>query len=263
MASAGDVNGDGYDEVILGASDFDTNLEDAGRALVYYGSADGPADSPNWIAEGDQAGGGFGATVGPAGDVNGDGYADVLVAAPAYDGGQKDEGRLFVYHGSAAGLSATPAWVRGGNVADARFGVPAATVGDVNGDGYSDVLVGRRREWLQPRRVVLWLAGRLGDPIWRVNLKLNSAAGAGDVNGDGHDDMVLGSGNAVWVTFGPYDGPSAAWCFASSLYGWLGQSVASAGDVTGAVGALVGGGCGGVAVGRGGRGERPSMMSLI
>ena len=54
-----------------------------------------------------------------AGDVNGDGYADVIVGAPDYDNGQTDEGRAFVYHGSAGGLSASPAWTAEGNQADA------------------------------------------------------------------------------------------------------------------------------------------------
>ena len=50
----------------------------------------------------------FGVSVGTAGDVNGDGYGDVIVGAPRYDNGETNEGRAFVYHGSATGLSASP-----------------------------------------------------------------------------------------------------------------------------------------------------------
>ena len=51
--------------------------------------------------------------------MNGDGYADVIVGAPDYDNGQADEGRAFVYHGAAAGLSASPAWTAESDQADA------------------------------------------------------------------------------------------------------------------------------------------------
>ena len=64
--------------------------------------------SPSWTAqEGDQANATFGDSVGTAGDVNGDGYSDVIIGARAYDSGQTNEGRAFVYHGSATGLSLT------------------------------------------------------------------------------------------------------------------------------------------------------------
>ena len=53
--------------------------------------------------------------MGTAGDVNGDGYSDVIVGARKYDNGQTDEGRAFVYHGSAAGLSATADWTAEGD----------------------------------------------------------------------------------------------------------------------------------------------------
>jgi hypothetical protein len=105
-------------------------------------SADGvPTRSP-WKAEGNQPNAVFGVSVGTAGDVNGDGYADVIVGAPYYANGQADEGQAFVYHGSATGLSTTPDWTAESDQAFVQFGYSVGTAGDVNGDGYADVIVG-------------------------------------------------------------------------------------------------------------------------
>ncbi len=78
--------------------------------------------SPGWTAEGNQAGAWFGWSVGTAGDVNGDGYADVIVGARGYDSWESGEGRAFVYHGSATGLSAAAGWTAEGDQGDAQFG---------------------------------------------------------------------------------------------------------------------------------------------
>jgi hypothetical protein len=142
VATAGDVNGDGYSDVIVGAPFFDNGQSDEGRAFVYHGSAAGLSATPAWTAESDQANAHFGFSEATAGDVNGDGYSDVIVGAEAYDNGQTDEGRAFVYHGSAAGLSATPNWTAESDQANSYFGYSVPTAGDVNGDGYSDVIVG-------------------------------------------------------------------------------------------------------------------------
>jgi len=109
---------------------------------VYPITIDPLAQSPAWTAESNQNGALFGRSVASAGDVNGDGYSDVIVGALRYDHGQTDEGRAYVYHGSATGLLTGPAWTAESNQIDARFGRSVASVGDVNGDGYSDVIVG-------------------------------------------------------------------------------------------------------------------------
>ena len=96
----------------------------------------------NWTAESNQASAYFGHSVSTAGDVNGDGYSDVIVGAINYDNGQTDEGRAFVYYGSASGLSASANWTAESDQASAYFGYSVSTAGDVNGDGYSDVIVG-------------------------------------------------------------------------------------------------------------------------
>src|SRR6185436_13503605 len=100
------------------------------------------ASSADWIAEGNQSFAGFGVSVATAGDDNGDGYADVIVGASAYSNGQTGEGRAFVYHGSPAGLATAPDWTAEGEQQGASFGISVGTAGDVNGDGYDDVIVG-------------------------------------------------------------------------------------------------------------------------
>ncbi len=81
-------------------------------------------------------------SVASAGDVNGDGYSDVIVGAYVYDNGQSDEGAAFIYHGSSSGLSTTAASQLEANQVSAYLGYSVASAGDVNGDGYSDVIVG-------------------------------------------------------------------------------------------------------------------------
>ncbi|MCP3945187.1 integrin alpha, partial [Herbaspirillum sp.] len=131
VSTAGDVNNDGYDDVIVGVLGFDNGESDEGRAYVYYGSASGMDISEDWSAESNQASANFGWSVGTAGDVNSDGYADVIVGAYYYDNGESDEGRAYVYHGSASGLSAAPDWTAESNQASAFFGCSVGTAGDV------------------------------------------------------------------------------------------------------------------------------------
>ena len=143
VATAGDVNGDGYADVIVGATATRqrpgerrprVRLSRLSRGPGGDGRVDG-GERPGTYAS-------FGYSVATAGDVNGDGYADVIVGAPCYDNGQSDEGRAYVYLGSAAGLAATAAWTAESDQACADFGYSVATAGDVNGDGYADVIVG-------------------------------------------------------------------------------------------------------------------------
>ena len=142
VSSAGDVNGDGYSDVIVGANGNDAGGSNAGRAYIYFGGS-AMNNVADVIMTGAAAGDQFGISVSSAGDVNGDGYSDVVVGAYRYDNGQNDEGRAFVYHGSAAGLSATPnSTPDDANQAGASFGISVSGAGDVNGDGYSDVIIG-------------------------------------------------------------------------------------------------------------------------
>jgi hypothetical protein len=140
VGTAGDVNGDGYTDVIVGAYFNDAGGTDAGRAYVYHGgpAADTVADL---VLTGEAAGDRFGLSVGTAGDVNGDGYADVIVGADGNDAGGASAGRAYVYHGSP-GADAVADLVLTGEAATDQFGFSVGTAGDVNGDGFTDVIVG-------------------------------------------------------------------------------------------------------------------------
>jgi hypothetical protein len=263
-ATAGDVNGDGYGDVIVGASGYDNGESNEGRALAYLGSASGLAGAPNatpldaaWAAESDQADAGFGGSVATAGDVNGDGYADVIVGAPSYDNGETNEGMAFVYHGSVSGLVTRSAWTAESDNANALFGISVATAGDINGDGYADVIVGARgytnphSEEGLARSYLGSASGLETTPHWTVEANVNwarlgvSVGTAGDVNGDGYSDVVVGANlysngqtdeGRAFVYHGSASGLAAspAWTAeGDQANAWFGYSVGTAGDVNG------------------------------
>src|SRR5262249_17432012 len=120
-----------------------------GAAFVFLGSASGVADgnptNEHAQLEGNQINVNLGFSVASAGDVNGDGFADVIVGAPAFMSGQPAEGAAFILHGSASGLPSGGPGVANTQLesdqSSASFGA-VASAGDVNGDGYADVIVG-------------------------------------------------------------------------------------------------------------------------
>ncbi len=257
VGTAGDVNGDGYSDVIVGAILYDNGQTDEGRAYVYLGGPAGPAASAGWTAESDQDSAWFGYSVGTAGDVNGDGYSDVIVGTPLYDNGQTDEGRAYVYLGGPSGLSASAAWTAEGDQAHANFGFSVGTAGDVNGDGYSDVIVGAiyyTNGQTDEGRAYVYLGGPSGlavSPAWTAESNQAGAlfgisvGTAGDVNGDGYSDVIVGAiyytngqdyEGRAYVYLGGPSGLSAAegWTAESNQdYANFGQSVGTAGDVNG------------------------------
>jgi hypothetical protein len=257
VAAAGDVNGDGYSDVIVGANLYDNGESDEGRALLYLGAASGPTLTSSWTEVGDQADSAFGSSVSTAGDVNGDGYADVIVGAPYYDNGQNNEGRAFLYLGSASGLPSTPAWTAEGDQAGANFGGSVATAGDVNGDGTSDVIVGALfydNGQADEGRSYLYLGSASGlatTAVWTAEGDQAGAnfgwslAPAGDVNGDGYSDVIIGvpgytngqvNEGRAYVYLGSAGGLSLspAWTAESDQsIANFGNSVATAGDVNG------------------------------
>jgi hypothetical protein len=144
VAGAGDVNRDGYADLVVGA---DGTVFD--QAFVYQGSANGITGNPKILQILNQSDTNFGKSVASAGDVNGDGYGDVIVGADWFDEGESEEGAALIFHGSAAGIATTAAVTLQSNEAGAIMGRAVSGVGDINGDGYSE----RRRS----RFCLLWV----------------------------------------------------------------------------------------------------------
>ena len=229
---AGDVNGDGYDDVILGAPGYSNST---GRAYVFEGSASGLATAAATVLTGGFALDALGDTVAGVGDVNGDGYDDVVVSVP---GSASWTGRVDVFLGSAAGLSTRAQTILEG---DGKAGYALAGAGDVNGDGYDDVVVGAvgvGRAFLYPGSA----AGLATAPIvLSGGAGFGTAvAGAGDIDGDGYDDVIIGapagegSSGRVYVFMGSSEGIltiAAATLTVNGLNPSFGQTLAGGGDV--------------------------------
>ncbi|NLF03374.1 MAG: hypothetical protein GX601_20625, partial [Anaerolineales bacterium] len=256
--TAGDVNGDGYSDVIVGAPQYDNGDQmRVGRVYVYLGSATGLSASPDWTVEGDQPDAWFGSSVGTAGDVNGDGYSDVIIGAYGYTNDQTEEGRAYVYLGSASGLADSPAWTAEGDQPDAWFGSSVGAAGDVNDDSYSDVIVGApfyyddQGEGGQAHVYLGSASGLASSPAWTAKSDQESAllgdwvGTTGDVNGDGYSDVIVSecllddghpTEGRAYVYLGSAGGLSAspAWTAESDQAGaGFGYSVGTAGDVNG------------------------------
>ncbi|MBW2736443.1 MAG: FG-GAP repeat protein, partial [Deltaproteobacteria bacterium] len=143
--SAGDVNGDGYADLIVGAYYQDNIKSHEGTTYVFFGSATGPATAPDIALDNplNQEDGQFGRSVASAGDLNGDGYGDLIVGASGQDNPESNEGTAYVYFGSPTGPLATPnvTFDNPLDQADRYFSNWVAGCGDVNGDGYDDLIV--------------------------------------------------------------------------------------------------------------------------
>ncbi|MCJ7551658.1 MAG: integrin alpha, partial [Anaerolineae bacterium] len=251
VATAGDANADGFDDLVVGAPGVDRSK---GEVYIYYGSATGLSDTPDWMAGGENAGDRFGGAVGAAGDVNGDGVADLAVGAYSYPTGSS-YGKVYVYHGSDLGLSASASWITVGENAGDRFGQSIGTAGDVNGDGFDDLIVGAYGYDDSAGKAYVYHGsetGLEGTAAWTAyqysaDRRFGVSVGtAGDVNGDGYADVIVGglgydaggSTNAcrVYLYYGSVNGLSTSsdWRgvprYADTYFG---TAVGTAGDVNG------------------------------
>jgi hypothetical protein len=206
VAGGGDLNGDGYDDVAVGAPQGDQGLSSEGLVSVYLGSAFGLAHEPLVVLRGNQFAGLFGVSAAIVGDVNRDGYDDLVVGAHYHSDGQTHEGKVFVYLGSATGIHAPASQTLQINVADALFGWSVARIGDVNGDGYADMAVGApgvSNGQSGEGEVFVYYGSVIGfvdPPTWSLegnvaDLQLGyyGLGSGGDFNGDGYGDFLLGT----------------------------------------------------------------------
>ena len=248
VSSAGDVNNDGFDDVIVGGFN---------NAFVFFGSASGLSTTPAWISSCEQDGAQYGYCVSSAGDVNADGYDDVIVGALTYDSAGELAGKVFLYLGSETGPVATPAWTSSGDDREGALFCKVSSAGDVNNDGFDDVIVGASHQDIVAEnegKAFLYLgstSGLMNEPAWASSGDEFPHAAFGfsvstaqDVNGDGFDDVIIGAAyertyysgeGKVFLFLGSESGLSEtpAWVSRGDKKpgGWLGFSVASAGDV--------------------------------
>ena len=296
-SGAGDVNSDGIDDVLVGAFAAEPNgVNTAGEAYVVFGSKAGFSatfspttlnGSNGFVLNGIDVGDRTGYQVDTAGDFNGDGIADLLIAAAWGDpNGAVDAGEAYVVFGSALGfpaslglssLGGTNGFVLNGIDAGDQAGLSLAGAGDINGDGIADVVIGAT--YADPNAavdageayVVFGTRSALGPSLNLSTLdgtngfKINGiAAGdragyavnrAGDVNGDGFDDLAIGApqadvgyqldAGAVYVLFGAdtgfpptvdlsaLDTDKGITFTGLDAYEQLGISVSAAGDLNG------------------------------
>jgi hypothetical protein len=244
--AAGDINGDGYNDLIIGAVDADpAGGEDAGETYVIYGGSlsgeidlNDPATSADLTVYGNDPGDYSGYAV-AAGNINGDDYDDLIIGAVSADpAGGSDAGETYVIYGSGSlpaeiDLSSTSAdlTVYGDDPGDSSGFAVAA--GDINGDDYDDLIIGvygadppagsdagetyviygggslPAEIDLNSTSADLTVYGR--DPGDRSGL----AVAAGDINGDATDDIIIGAnyadpagGTAAGETYVIYGGAS-------------------------------------------------------
>ncbi|MBD3163185.1 MAG: hypothetical protein GF346_12040 [Candidatus Eisenbacteria bacterium] len=242
-----DLNGDKIADAVVGISWSDAAGADAGRVQVYFGGsgADATAD---WFVDGEAAGDHFGGSVASAGDVNADGFEDLLVGAYSADAGGNGRGRAYLFYGSWDG-NTTPDLTFSGEGDNDRFGDSVEGAGDLNADGYDDFVIGTRET---AGKAYVFFGGPSADEVPDLILEQEAQndrfgralAGGGDLNGDGHPDLVIGAdsndggGNnagRLYVYFGgpSFDGVADLLITGTHAYQSLGTSVAFAGDLNG------------------------------
>ncbi|MFH1466160.1 MAG: MopE-related protein [Pseudomonadota bacterium] len=228
LAAAGDVDGDGTDDLLVGAPYYGFSPTDAGRAYLLYGGERQTGSlslaSADVILTGVNQDDELGTVMVGLGDLDGDGVDEFAVGMSSWDGAGTNSGALLVYRGPfSAALGPEDAWLRiEGSYASDGAGGSVAPAGDLDGDGEPDLLVvagGAAAPWMEAGRALVYFgpfsSGTLGlmdagAQVWSTSssYSVGRVGGPFDLDGDGWHDLVVGdpvggSGGHVSIWFGP------------------------------------------------------------
>jgi hypothetical protein len=217
VCPGGDFDGDGYNDLLIGAYKKDMPAFDSGAAWLHLGGP-GLDAAPDFTFGGENWGDWFGSAMDWVGDLNGDGYNDLAIGASRYPS-LADRGRTYIYFGGPA-LDTTPDLIITG-VANGDVCRSIAGIGDINCDGFDDLAVGARgndEAGTDAGKVYFYFGGPGIDAVPDLEL-LGEAAGdgfglhvrgLGDINGDSRPDVAIGSpyhdgsaGRVIVYTLGP------------------------------------------------------------
>lgn len=216
VSAAGDVNNDGFDDIMLGAPGYDAQPDGTGGAVfVYYGSNRGINPNVHTLLRPGVGLGHYGSDMVGGGDVNGDDYDDVILNA--YPDSIHPQGGISIYYGSNAGLQTTPETIYG-DPSYGSFGSAIAISKDLNGDSIDDIVIGSgsATHGQTSEGTVTIIYGNywgIANSAWLIiegnqtGLHLGSqVASAGDINHDLYNDLVVSADNKIYTYFGGPDG---------------------------------------------------------
>lgn len=241
LRGPGDINNDGYDDILVSGFNRSTG-SGGGKVNLYLGSPTGPSTTPEWEFIGGQGGANVGKSL-TAGDVNGDGYLDIFCGSPDFDTYQLNDGVVFGFYYTPEGILPDPDWFATSYLTESKFGYVADASGDINNDGYDDLVVGA----YGMDKIYLYMGSPDGLP-WEPSDSIiepfvesqffGQHLVVTEINGDGYSDLVVRNYDidtyspAILVFYGTATGISHD--IGSTAGGWgkvLG--LYSAGDVNG------------------------------
>ncbi len=229
--AAGDVDQDGYPDMFVGASRDGTNGVDAGMARLYSGR-EGKVLATFF---GDAAGDNFGNAVSSAGDVNGDGFVDLLVGAPGDDNAGSLSGSARVFSGIwvALGTGLQVLYTFDGDAVDDHLGFAVSAGGDLNADGYSDLLAAANGGATSVGYARVY-SGKDGATLHTVPGDTSAVCDISDLNADSYPDFIVGLGRLSQASsVNVYSGKNGALIYNlpdDSLGDNLGFSLSAIGD---------------------------------